>query len=256
MNEYEIECTSRYKGTYTEEEIELNKRLYVECSKEVLDCEAIEELLKKGADPLGATAVSGWGLLEHIYDELICDSQDFQSVNLPKITELFLKYGMDVSKPKVPYDGDNSLHPLWSFSFIPNENAIQALKMLLDKGLDSDSAGEFWGHSISDQINVHREDPNAPEYNDWFSWTFKMIMLIASYDHILDEDEYFRKEIGCEYNHYDTHRFREWNNYRYEFDTSRCERSPELYKSVVNIFEVESNELVWRIGICLKEGEF
>ncbi|MBR3750413.1 MAG: hypothetical protein IKK58_01455 [Clostridia bacterium] len=256
MNEYEIECTSRYEGTYTVEEIELNNQLYTECSKEVLDCETIEELLKKGADPLGATAVSGWGLLEHIYDELVCDSQDSRSVNLPKITELFLKYGMDVAKPKVPYDGDNSLHPMWSFSFIPNENAIIALKMLLDNRLDADSAGEFWGHSMFDQINVHRENPNDPEYTDWFVWTFKMLMLIVSYDHILNKDEDLRRRVGASYNQYDTHKFREWDNYRYEFDTSRCERYPELYRSVVRIFEIVSNKEVWRIGVSLKEGEF
>ena len=256
MNESEIECTSRYEGTYTAEEIELNNKLYTECSKKTLDCDAIEILLKKGADPLGATAVSGWGLLEHVYDELVRDSQDSKSINLPKITELFLKYGMDVAKPKVPYDGDNSLHPMWSFSFIPNENAIVALKMLLDNGLDADSAGEFWGHSMFDQINVHRENPNDTEYTEWFVWTFKMLMLIASYDHILDNDDSLREFIGCGYNDYNAHKFREWNNYRYEFDTSRCEKHPELYKSVVNIFEVESDEVVWRIGVCLKQGEF
>lgn len=159
MNEYEIECTSRYEGRYTAEEVELNKRLYEECSKKTLDCEKIEDLLKRGADPIGATAVSGWGLLDHIFEDLICDSQDSKSINLPKITELFLKYGMDVAKPRVPYDHYNSLHPMWSFSFIPNENAIAALKMLLDNGLDMDSAGQFWGHSIDDQINVLKDNP-------------------------------------------------------------------------------------------------
>ena len=86
MNEYEIECTSRYEGTYTIEEIELNNQLYAECSKETLDCEAVEELLKKGADPLGATAISGWGLLEHIYTEVIVDSQESNSRHLCLIT--------------------------------------------------------------------------------------------------------------------------------------------------------------------------
>lgn len=256
MNEYEIECTKRFEGTYTPEEIELNNKLYEECSKETLDCTKIEELLKQGADPLGATAVSGWGLLDHIYESLICDSQFSLSINLPKITELFLKYGMDVTKPRIAYDGDNSLHPMWSFSFVPNENAIGALKMLLDNGLDANAAGEFWNHSISDQINVHQENPNDPNYNYWFIWTMKMIMLIASYDHILNNDEYLRELIGCSYNNYDIHRFKHWNDYYYEFDTSRCVKFPELYKSVVKIFETKSKKEVWKIGICLKEGEF
>lgn len=256
MNEYEIECTSRFEGTYTVEEIELNNRLYEECSKEVLDCDAIEKLLKQGADPLGATATSGWDLLDHIYTEIISYSCDACSVNLPKITELFLKYGMDVAKPKVPYDGENSLHPMWSFSFVPNENAIVALRLLLDSGIDADAASEFWAHSIYDQINVHKEDPNDSEYTEWFVWTFKMIMLIASYEHILDVDEDLRNIIGYSYNKYDVHNFKSWNDYRYEFDTSKCERFPELYKSVVRIYEVNSDKEIWKIGICLKEGEF
>ena len=37
-----------YIGTYTEEEIELNKKLYDECCKEVIDFVAVEELLKAG----------------------------------------------------------------------------------------------------------------------------------------------------------------------------------------------------------------
>lgn len=257
MNEYEIECTSRYEGTYTEREIELNNQLYAECSKEILDCAAIETLLKNGADPLGATAVSGWGLLEHIYGELLCDSQESKSINLPRITELFLKYGMDIDHPKIPYDGDNSLHPMWQFAFVMNENSVYALKMLLDAGISADAVGEMWGHATFDLINISCGDPNNDEFwNYECVWSMKMIMLCASYDHILNQDEDLQEFIGCAYNNYDIKKFREWNNYRYEFDTSKCDRSPKLYKSVVRIFEIASNKEIWRIGVGLKEGEF
>ena len=180
MNDYERKCTCIYDGRYTSEEVALNKKLYEECSKEVLDCAAIESLLMQGADPLGATAVSGWGLLDHVYGEIVCDSQDSSSVNLPKITELFLKYGMNISSPRIPYDNVNSVNPLWDFSFVPNGNSIIALKMLLDNGLDADCTGLFLTHSIDDEIDVYCENPNDPYYNDWFVWTFKMVMLIAS----------------------------------------------------------------------------
>ena len=257
MNEYEIECKSRYEGTYTVEEIELNNQLYTECSKEVLDCETIEELLKKGADPLGATAVSGWGLLDHIYGEILCDSQDSKSINLPRITELFLKYGMDIDNPKIPYDDHNSLHPMWQFAFVMNENSVHALKMLLDAGISADAVGEMWGHATCDLINISCGDPNNDEFwNYECVWLMKMVMLCASYDHILNQDEELRKFIGYSYNDYDIEKFREWENFRYEFDTSRCEKSPELYKSVVHIFEIASNKEVWRIGVSLEEGEF
>ncbi len=257
MNEYEIEHTAKYEGTYTAEEVELNKKLYEECSKEVLDRVVIEALLKQGADPLGATAVSGWGLLDHIYGELVGDSQDSKSVNLPSITELFLKYGMDVEKPRVPYDGDNSLHPMWEFAFVMNENAIYALKMLLDNGLSADGAAEMYDHSLSDMIDLECGNPNDGGFWEYeCTWTMKMIMLCASYDHIINTSENFCELICCHRNNYDLHKFRQWNDFYYVFDTSRCEKWPELYKCVVKIHEKKTDKEVWKIGICLKDEEY
>ena len=46
-DEYERKETQKYEGAYTSEETELNKKLYEECSKEVIDFEAVESLLKK-----------------------------------------------------------------------------------------------------------------------------------------------------------------------------------------------------------------
>lgn len=256
MDDYQKEHTEKFEGIYTAEEIELNNKLYEECSKEEIDFGAVEELLKNGADPLGGTAVTGWGLLEHVYEEIVCDSQESQSVNLPKITELFIKYGMDVGNPKVPYDGDNSINPLWSFSFVPNENSIVALKMLLDNGLNEKDAAEFWYHSIFDAINIDRYDPNDKECNEYYTWTMKMIMLVASYDRILNKDEDLARIINLSINTYDVQNFKNWNNFYYKFDTSRCERYPEFCRSVIKIYDVETNREVWKIGVCLNEDEF
>ncbi len=257
VNEYEIECTGPYEGTYTPEEIELNNRLYEECTKETLDFDAIEKLLIQGADPLGGTAVSGWGLLDHIYGEILCDSQESNSVNLPRITELFLKHGMDIDHPRVPYDYDNSLHPMWQFAFVMNENSVYALKMLLDEGLSADAAGEMWGHATFDLINIGCGDPcNDKHRNYECVWLMKMLMLCASYDHVLEQDEDLRSFIDYDHNNYDLHKFRRWNDFYYRFDTSHCNGRPEFYKSVVRIYETASDKEIWKIGICLKDGEY
>lgn len=250
MNEYEFENTHRYEGTYTLEEVELNNKLYEECVKEEIDLNVIEELLKKGADPLGATAVSGWGLLEHIYGEILCDTQDMVSKNIPQITELFLKYGMDISNPRVPYDGENSLNPMWEFAFVMNENSVYALEMLLDNGLSADDAGEMWGHATFDLINIECGDPNDDEFwNYECTWVMKLIMLCASYDHIIDNDSDLRNFIDFDQNSYDLHKFRKWNDFYYKFDTSHCERHPELYKSIISIYEKKSKKEVWKISL-------
>ena len=133
INDYEREETQKYEGVYTPEEIELNKKLLEECLKENADFAVIEDLLKKGADPLGATAEYGWGLLEHVYGEIVSPMAYVEGKhchNIPKITDLFLKYGMNISSPRISYDNDNSSNPM--FCFPEDEFGIQALKLLLD----------------------------------------------------------------------------------------------------------------------------
>lgn len=250
INNYEREETQKYEGTYTPEEIELNKKLSHECSKEQIDFVAIEDLLKQGADPLGGTELYGWHLLDHIYGDFVCGSQDNNSIDLPKITELFLKYGMDVDHPKVPYDGSNSLNPLWDFAFVTNENTIFALKMLLDYGLSAESFAEFWDHSMTDFFHIDCGDPQNDEFwNYECTWTFKMLLLGASYDHILENDEELREFICRDFNTYDIHNFRNWDKYEYFFDTSHCDKSPELYNSVIHIYDKETGAEVWKIGV-------
>lgn len=259
-NDYEREKTQKCDGPYTPEEIELNKKLYEECSKEVIDFEAVENLLKQGADPLGPTEGGEWGSLEHIYGEIVMESQDNDRVYLPRITELFLKYGMDIDHPRVPYDGGNSINPLWDLGLALCESSIETLKLLLDRGISVDSFGKFWSTAMGDLIDIECGDPVRDEFwNRVCVLSLKATMLAASYDYILNEYEHLRKFIGYSYNNYDVHNFRNWNDYMYKFDTSHCNRYrgyPELYKSVVTIYEIESKKEVWKFGVYLDEGKF
>ena len=250
INDYEREWTQKYEGTYTPEEIELNKKLKDECCKDNIDFAAVEELLTQGADPNGGTAICGWDLLEHIYGEIVAGSQDSNSVNLPKLTELFLKHGMNVDAPRVPYDGVNSLNPLWDFSFAANENSIMALKMLLDHGFSSRSFAEFWNHSMTDFFHIECGDPeNDAFWNKECVWTFKMLLLGAAYDQIYKDDESIREFICSSFNTSDIHIFRNWDDFEYHFDTSHCDRHPELYGSIIHIFSKTSGNEVWTIGV-------
>ena len=243
-NDYEREWTQKYEGTYTHEEVELNKRLYEECLKPEVDFATVEELLKQGADPLGGTAEYGWNMLLHPFGELILDSNENPNIPLPQLTELFLRYGMDIDSPRIPYDYDNSLHVL---TFMPeNEKTLLTLKILLDHGLSVDSFAEFWGHFMFDEINVHHIDPNADQWNTRFVYGFKMIMLGASYDHI--DDEALNRHICRKYNNYDIRNFRDWDRYEYRFDTSHSKHR-ELYGTLVSIYDKDSGELVWKMGI-------
>ena len=116
-----------------------------------------------------------------IFAEILWGAQDNDSIDLPRITELFLKYGMEVEKPRIAYDGSNSINPLWEFAFVTNENAILALKMLLDHGLSADGFAEFWDHSMTDFFHISCGDPQNDEFwNYACTWTFKMLLLGAS----------------------------------------------------------------------------
>ncbi len=251
MNNYTRNCKKWFEDFYTEKEIELNNKLYRECKKKKIDLLAVEELLRQGADPMGPAEDMGGGIGDHIYEELVAASQDTDSINLPKITELFLRYGMEVDHPRVSYDvEDDTINPLWSFAFVTNENAIHALKMLLDSGVSADSVGEFWGHAIGDYQFVDEINPiNDIYWKYQCTWTLKMIMLAASYDQIIDNDQYLRELICYSDNSYDIHGFREWDNYRYEFDLSGCDSRPHIFGSVVRIYEEATNEKVWEMKL-------
>lgn len=255
IDDYEREWTQKFEGTYTPEEIELNKKLLEECMKETVDFTAVEELLKQGADPLGGTAVAGWNILNHVYNEIVTESHENDSVNLPAITELFLRYEMNVEAPRVPYDGENSLHPLWCYTFVANKNGIAALKLLLDHGLSAAGFAEFWDHSMFDFCNLDCGDPeNDAFWNKEAIWTFKMMLFGATYDHILNDDEWGRglKDVLCSsFNTTDIHIFRNWDDFEYHFDTSGCERFPEFYGSIVHIYSKTTGEEVWKLGVGL-----
>lgn len=250
VNEYEREYTEKYAGIYSAEEVVLNNRLSEECEKKEIDPQKIEALLKEGADPLGGSAVCGWGVLDHVYGELIGPD----CANLPKITELFLKHGMNVDRPRVPYDGANSLNPLWEFAFAADEYGIRALKMLLDNGLSPDGFSEFVGHSLS-EFTDEGGDPEDETRKKEYVWTLKMIMLGASYDHIISEDEDLREFICLSLNEEDVHIFRNWDDFEYRFDTSHCPKDPEPYGSIVRIYSKKTGKEVWSFGVGAEARE-
>ena len=236
-----------YSNDYERKEIELNKRLCEACMNDPIDFTLVAELLEQGADPLGGTGQDG---TDCVYNEVLDYFLDSDGENLPRLTELFLQYGMDVDHPRVPYDDCNSSHPLWSFSFASDESATVALKMLLDHGLSADGFAKFWDHAMTDYFHCACGDPVGDEFwNQSCVRTFKMLLLGASYDHILDNDEILREFICCDFNTYDVHKFRNWNDFAYTFDTSHCRRGPELYGSVVRIYEKTTHTEVWKIGV-------
>lgn len=260
INDHKRQETTTHVNAYSSEEHALNKRLYEECAKKAIDFAAVEALLKQGADPLGPTQGGEWNELEHVYGEIVSQLEPGKGDFLLRLTELLLTYGMDIDHPRVPYDGGNSINPLWELGLSLNNYSIAILKLFLDHGISVNSFGEFWSTSMGDLIDVECGDPVKDAYwNRVCILSLKATMLAASYDYMLNECEQLRNFIGYSYNNYDVHKFRNWDDFSYEFDTSHCDRHsghPELYKSVVTIYETESKKAVWKFGVYLDEREF
>ena len=243
-----------YSDVYTKKELELNRRLFEECIRDKADRDKIESLLKAGADPLGGIDGDYGEHLWHIYGEVLCESQDTKSVNIPMITELFLKHGMDIDNPKIPYDNEDSLNPMWDFAFVLNENSVHALKMLLDNGLSADSAGIMWSHAAQD-INFSPEEQNDAFWEYERTWFMKATMLCASYDHILENDPALQEYICCSTNSFDIHNFRNWDDFYYEFNITDSEVTPDFYKTIVHICRKSDKSVVWTIRAGFGDGE-
>ncbi len=235
-----------------DEQLALNHKLLDACLTEPVDCSRVEALLRQGAEPMGEIRqLSGENpVYGNLYDEVVCSL--FQNENTPEslytLTELFLRYGLDVSNPSVPYD-DGCVYSLWMFAFYGGDWVLKTLKLLLDHGLSAEAASDCWSHAaLSNSIDFFL---NTPRDYDIFYDYIRKLMLFASYPHVLDNDEYLRREIWLEKNDCDLLRFRSWNDFRYEI----CDRHGRKYEcflySVVTILEKESGKAVWRFGVDL-----
>ena len=249
---------ARCQAAYTPQEIELNRRLFEACCEQSPDFALVEELLRQGADPLGPYSARDVDILEHLYGELVCVLGDDEHRQLPRITELFLRYGMKVEQPRIPYDDSWSIHPMWCFGLYITPSLLAAFRILLDHGISVDAASEAYRHQIGDLICVNCDDPNSdPFWRQQCEGGMKMLLLCASYDGFLEQDEWLRRFLCCDRNHYDVRRFRDIDAYEFAFDTSRCAPLWSYFsKCVVTVTEKASGQEVWRVGVDLEPDEF
>ena len=140
------------------------------------------------------------------------------------------------------------------FAFYSGENALKTLHLLLDYGLGVDAASECWNHILFDYYNCWGYLENALCYEMLYD-SIRKIMLIASYPHILQNDEALQKVIWSECNTYDPESFRNRNDFSFDIDSSYWgEETPQVYKSIVTIVEKKTRKKVWKFGFGLEPG--
>ncbi len=98
------------------------------------------------------------------------------------------------------------LHPLWECAFSGGDALLKVIRLLLENGLDADSAGRCWGHAVFDLLLL--ADSEDEYWLDFYKETAQKIMLFASFDHVLNNDEDMQKLFWCSRNNYPTKEFR------------------------------------------------
>lgn len=225
----------------------LNKELYNEFEKEVLDKEKIIELIKKGANPLGNMSTNSYA--EEPYEEII-----YENKNLDKITKILLENGMVIDNKN--YQSDDMLNPLWSLALRPDLIGIKTLKLLLDYKTEIDSIEVFVDHIYTDYIFLGDREKivkQAIENNEievetskvetYYSIAMKMLMLCASYDYVLDNSEYLQDIISYDRNNKNNIKdFIKYNN----FYIKETQKELRFYRK-------KDHRLVWTVFYYKKD---
>lgn len=233
---------------------ELNQRLLDLCTEHYCGLEPIESCLQAGASPMAAVHNS-FDELDNLYGAVVdfyCFDERYS--RLFDITKLFCKYGLDLSKPEIPFDDANIINPVWNFTVIMNDNVLPILRYLLDYGLDKESAHTCWYHAVENWRFVDGSLQSA-ESRKQVIGDLKKIMLIASFPRILDRDEFLQKIVWASANKTDITRFRNWEDYSIAIDDSRCTPYPNMIKAVFTFFENVTKREIWKIGFEIKPEE-
>lgn len=166
------------------------------------------------------------------------------------ITELFVRYGMPVSDLE---DADKNIFEkmMQYLGVFCGENTLIVLRTLLDQGLSAELCNACWGYEIEEYCDIDGSLDTRRKLFMFHSYLHKLF-LFTSYPHVLLNDRFLQKEIMNEYNNYDLRQFRDWNKYYFVLDTSNCKNGPEVRKTIITVMELETNQPVWKFGICIR----
>lgn len=228
---------------------ELNKKL-LEAAK-TGDLSAVGSLLQIGADPLGPWDEMDAGA--HVLGELFEEASQSACLaeKLPRLVQMFLSCGMDIGKKNLPAHGGDPVDPLWSLAFCRDEHGLRTLKVLLDNALNASSAEALVEHILTDMDICGGCEVGDEGFLSDTVCALRMIMLAASYPHIIENSPYIRRCVELDGNRGELlPRFREWNGFEYHIDISTCTHIPQgLWNATLRIRDRGSREIVWVMKI-------
>ncbi len=240
----------------------LNEELLKAVTADRMDYEYIELLLDEGADPLGPLKsdkeettigyIFTCGNDSYHYKTETGSHHEKLSDRYPKIMSFLIEKGFDCSRFAPSYDDDKNFE-MWCLAFSISKGSCEALKIMIENGLKASAIEDFICHFIMDAEMCDGSEVDRC-YEHHLIWAFKMIMLCASYPHILNESEYLRKIIEMDTtnhgNDYNLDKFRDYNAYKYRFDYSTLDNIPHGVRNArVEVIEIDSNRVVWEMYI-------
>lgn len=221
---------------------EINKKLLDAVTGKEVDLTLVEELLKLGADPLGSTNEENPDE-QDILNELFCEMTSNLALSkmLPKIIQLFVDYGLNISHNRY------NLNLLSELRFNSNENGLKALKILLDNGVHYKFVENLVKYIFSDMEMCDGCEIDNRGFLSHTIYSLKMVMCAASYPHIVENSEYIRKYVEIEKNNANNLiYFRCWNDFDYCIDISTCTNIPYgLLNATLTIRKKQTAKIVW-----------
>ena len=235
---------------------ELNKKLSDSITEREIDYDLVDELLKEGADPLGCYNDYNDTPIGNLFcmggEDWGEETNGTLSDRFPKLINIFIKNGFDCSR--FQRDTDRRYNrELWCLTFSISQGAYETLKILIEHGLPIPAMEDFISHFYTDSEMCDGSDM-TPDYEEYLIWAFRMIMLCASYPHILKNSEYLRECVELDStnkeNRYDLTRFRQYEDFEYFFDISTLNNYPYgMRNATVRIIEKKTENEVWTMKI-------
>ncbi len=241
---------------------ELDQRLFRACTAQPVRLDEAEALLRQGARPLGAFTLSGY------WDEMYLDDEDYAdnvytavlgcllsgketAPAVYDVTALFLRYGMDLEKPAIGYDGGEHPHPLACLALPSGGAGLKTLSLLLENGLSAEQAAVCWKRAVSD-LPLLCEGADDPFVGELLCDCAGKLLLTASFPHVLQADAALRETIWYGRNDFDPARFRDWEAFSVEPGPVPCESAA---LALLTIREKDTDTPVWRFRIGVKPEE-
>lgn len=246
------------------EQNKLNNLLAKACDAEDYDYKHIEDLLKRGANPMG---IISWTGLDHDIYRSTVYTYALQSAfyhiwhgnpdndDVYKLTELFIRYGMDITSPEEPYSYKEDCYddPLLLLGRTINSSIYRALKLLLDKGITSHQL-EAYLHELEEMLS----NGDACILDSRGIWVLEdytsKLLLIASYPQYAMSEK-LQSMIWYHVNKTNPAIFRDWNNYETSVDTTFYDGGWASDRAIIIVKDKTTDTEVWRLGIGINPEE-